>query len=97
MSHMTESAIRRSTTISPMILSERLITLARHADFAGDTITAEQLMQLAIAGVRRVTAADGLPARLAVAASSPKRMHFRHRAGDRDGMHKPVVDAATPN
>lgn len=45
---MTESWIRPTTTLSPMTLSDRLITLAKDADTAGYAITAEQLVQLAI-------------------------------------------------
>ncbi len=45
---MTESAIRRSTTLSPMTLSDRLITLAKEADTAGYEATANQLVRLAI-------------------------------------------------
>jgi hypothetical protein len=45
---MTESGIRQSSTVSPMTLSDRLITLAKDADTAGYAVTAEQLVQLAI-------------------------------------------------
>lgn len=45
---MTEFGIRQSTTVTPMILSDRLITLAKDADTAGYATTAEQLVQLAI-------------------------------------------------
>ena len=38
---MTESEIRRPTTLSPMTLSDRLITLAKDADTAGYAVTAE--------------------------------------------------------
>jgi hypothetical protein len=43
-----ESARPRGATLSPMTLSDRLITLAKDADTAGYAITAEQLVQLAI-------------------------------------------------
>jgi hypothetical protein len=45
---MTESGIRQSTRVSPLTLSDRLITLAKDADIAGYAVTAEQLVQLAI-------------------------------------------------
>ncbi len=45
---MTESETRPSATLSPMTLSDRLITLAKDADTAGFAITADQLVQLAI-------------------------------------------------
>jgi hypothetical protein len=45
---MTESAIRHSTPLSPMTLSDRLITLAKEADTAGYAATANQLVRLAI-------------------------------------------------
>jgi hypothetical protein len=48
MSPMTEAGIHQSTTLSPMTLSDRLITLAKDADTAGYAATAEQLVQLAI-------------------------------------------------
>jgi hypothetical protein len=37
-----------TTTLSPMTLSDRLITLAKDADTAGYAATAEQLVQLAM-------------------------------------------------
>jgi hypothetical protein len=45
---MSESRIRQFTTISPLTLSDRLITLAKEADTAGYAVTAEQLLKLAI-------------------------------------------------
>jgi hypothetical protein len=45
---MIDTGIRQSTTLSPMTLSDRLITLAKDADTAGYAATAEQLVQLAI-------------------------------------------------
>jgi len=45
---MSESRIRHFTTISPLTLSDRLITLAKDADTAGYAVTAEQLLKLAI-------------------------------------------------
>ncbi|MGA3000624.1 MAG: hypothetical protein ABSE20_02760 [Acetobacteraceae bacterium] len=45
---MSESRIRQFTTISPLTLSDRLITLAKDADTAGYAATAEQLLKLAI-------------------------------------------------
>jgi hypothetical protein len=50
---MTEHNPRQVVTInaqaiSPMALSDRLITLAKDADLAGYAITAEHLVQLAI-------------------------------------------------
>ncbi len=45
---MSESRIRPFTTISPLTLSDRLITLAKDADTAGYAATAEQLLKLAI-------------------------------------------------
>jgi hypothetical protein len=42
------SAIRQTAPLSPMTLSDRLITLAQDADSAGYPITAEQLVLLAI-------------------------------------------------
>jgi hypothetical protein len=53
-----ESGIRPTTTLSPMTLSDRLITLAKDADTAGYAVTAEQLVQLAI------TVFDEAPRRL---------------------------------
>jgi len=44
----TDSRIRQSVTVSPLTLSDRLITLAKDADIAGYAITAEQLLKLAI-------------------------------------------------
>ena len=40
--------LRQSLTVSPLTLSDRLITLAKDADLAGYPITAEQLLRLAI-------------------------------------------------
>ena len=45
---MIDTGTRQSTTLSPMTLSDRLITLAKDADTAGYAATAEQLVQLAI-------------------------------------------------
>jgi hypothetical protein len=45
---MSESRIRQFSTISPLTLSDRLITLAKDADTAGYAVTAEQLLRLAI-------------------------------------------------
>ena len=47
---MTLSGIRHRpfTAVSPMTLSDRLITLAKDAGIAGYAITAEHLVQLAI-------------------------------------------------
>ncbi len=50
---ISESGIRPLITLnraalSPMTLSDRLITLAKDADVAGYAITADQLVQLAI-------------------------------------------------
>jgi hypothetical protein len=42
---MSES---RFTAVSPLTLSDRLITLAKDADTAGYAVTAEQLLKLAI-------------------------------------------------
>ena len=44
----TASRLRQSLTVSPLTLSDRLITLAKDADLAGYPITAEQLLRLAI-------------------------------------------------
>jgi hypothetical protein len=44
----TDFRIRQSATVSPLTLSDRLITLAKDADTAGYAITAEQLLKLAI-------------------------------------------------
>jgi hypothetical protein len=44
----TDSRIRQSVTVSPLTLSDRLITLAKDADTAGYAATAEQLLKLAI-------------------------------------------------
>ena len=44
----TAYRIRQSFTVSPLTLSDRLITLAKDADIAGYPITAEQLLKLAI-------------------------------------------------
>ena len=43
-----ETGIRQPTTLSPMTLSDRLITLAKDADTAGYAMTAEQLVRLAM-------------------------------------------------
>ncbi len=43
-----ESGSRQSMPLSPMTLSDRLITLAKDADTAGYAVTAERLVQLAI-------------------------------------------------
>jgi len=48
MFRLSEFGIRQSTTVSPMTLSDRLITLAQDAEIAGYAVTAEQLVQLAI-------------------------------------------------
>jgi hypothetical protein len=48
MLRLTESTIRPSRTVSPMALSDRLITLAKDAEAAGYEVTAEQLVRLAI-------------------------------------------------
>jgi hypothetical protein len=45
---LTEPRTREFRTLSPMTLSDRLITLAKEADTAGYAVTAEQLVQLAI-------------------------------------------------
>lgn len=45
---LTETGIRQSTTQSRMTLSDRLITLAKDAETAGYTVTAEHLVHLAI-------------------------------------------------
>ena len=45
---IVESGTRQAKAVSPMTLSDRLITLAKDADTAGYTITAEQLVHLAI-------------------------------------------------
>jgi len=45
---MIDTSIRLCPTLSPMTLSDRLITLAKDADTAGYAVTAEQLVQLAI-------------------------------------------------
>jgi hypothetical protein len=42
------SETRQSSALSPMTLSDRLITLAKDADMAGYTLTAEHLVQLAL-------------------------------------------------
>jgi hypothetical protein len=44
----TDSGIRQSVTVSPLTLSDRLITLAKDADTAGYAMTAAQLLKLAI-------------------------------------------------
>jgi hypothetical protein len=44
----TASRLRQTFTVSPLTLSDRLITLAKDADLAGYPITAEQLLRLAI-------------------------------------------------
>jgi hypothetical protein len=38
----------QSTPLSPMALSDRLITLAKDADTAGYSLTADQLVRLAL-------------------------------------------------
>lgn len=43
-----ETGIRQPATLSPMTLSDRLITLAKDADTAGYAMTAEQLVRLAM-------------------------------------------------
>lgn len=43
-----ESGVRQTAPLSPMTLSDRLITLAKDADIAGYTVTAEHLVRLAI-------------------------------------------------
>ena len=45
---LIEAWIRPSGTLSPMTLSDRLITLAKDADSAGYQETAEHLLQLAL-------------------------------------------------
>jgi hypothetical protein len=45
---MSDTSIRQFATISPLTLSDRLITLAKDADTAGYAVTAEQLLKLAI-------------------------------------------------
>lgn len=45
---ISESRIRQFSTISPLTLSDRLITLAKEAETAGYAVTAEQLLKLAI-------------------------------------------------
>jgi hypothetical protein len=45
---ISESRVRQLSTISPLTLSDRLITLAKDADMAGYAATAEQLLKLAI-------------------------------------------------
>ena len=44
----TEDGTPQSIALSPMTLSDRLITLAKDADVAGYTATAEHLVQLAL-------------------------------------------------
>jgi hypothetical protein len=44
----TAPRLRQSLTVSPLTLSDRLITLAKDADLAGYPITAERLLRLAI-------------------------------------------------
>ena len=48
MSATTESGSRPFTRVSPLILSDRLITLAKDAETAGYAVTAAQLLRLAI-------------------------------------------------
>jgi hypothetical protein len=48
MLRLTEPTIRPSRALSPMALSDRLITLAKDAEAAGYAVTAEQLVQLAL-------------------------------------------------
>ena len=45
----SQSAASISSRVSPLVLSDRLITLAQDADRAGFTGTAQQLMTLACA------------------------------------------------
>jgi len=47
MSHATSTQAAASPRVSPLVLSDRLITLAEAADRAGYTETAEQLVTLA--------------------------------------------------
>lgn len=49
MNSLMRSAIAGRGAVSPLILSDRLIALARDADRAGFTGTAEQLLGLACA------------------------------------------------
>ncbi len=44
----TEPGVRPYSTVSPLTLSDRLITLAKDADTAGYAVTAAQLLKLAI-------------------------------------------------
>jgi hypothetical protein len=48
MSVTTGSETRRPAPLSPMALSDRLITLAKDADTSGYSLTAEQLVRLAL-------------------------------------------------
>ena len=43
-----EAWMGQTRALSPMTLSDRLITLAKDADTAGFAVTADQLVQLAI-------------------------------------------------
>jgi hypothetical protein len=45
---LIESIARKSTALSPMTLSDRLITLAKDAETAGYAATAGHLVQLAM-------------------------------------------------
>ena len=45
---MTEAEIRQAATLSPMSLSDRLITLAKDAEAAGYALTADRLVRLAM-------------------------------------------------
>jgi len=45
---MTEAEIRQDATLSPMSLSDRLITLAKDAEAAGYALTADRLVRLAM-------------------------------------------------
>lgn len=48
MSATTESRSRQFSRVSPLTLSDRLITLAKDAETAGYAVTAAKLLQLAI-------------------------------------------------
>ena len=49
MSQLSAPVLLRRGTVSPLVLSDRLIALAQDADRAGYTGTAEQLLSLACA------------------------------------------------
>jgi hypothetical protein len=73
------TGIRQTGTLTPMTLSNRLITQAKDADTAGYMVTAEQLVQLAITvfdeaprQLRRRGAASGSPPSAATVAGSPR-------------------------